>query len=254
MKSSQMLICLWALTVSVAIASRGQTTAPSGAAAEKEFRQVAQDFDKSMEEFSKAYQGAKTDAERQKIFSDLYPKPQKYADRLLAIARENPKSGVALDSLVWLISHGTPPQTESEALKILATDFADNPKVAQQIVPRLQWSSSAEARQLIEAVIDKAPDAAGKGTAKLTLAVYLKNNGNAKDAEKLLDEVAANYADVKFGSSSLADAARAELFEIRDLAVGKPAPEIVGQSVNGTAMKLSDYRGKVVVLDFFGDW
>ena len=38
------------------------------------------------------------------------------------------------------------------------------------------------------------------------------------------------------------------------LEVGKTAPEIVGKDVNGKAMKLSDYRGKVVVLDFFGDW
>lgn len=39
-----------------------------------------------------------------------------------------------------------------------------------------------------------------------------------------------------------------------DLAVGKVAPEITGVDVNGKAMKLSDYKGKVVVLDFWGDW
>ena len=38
------------------------------------------------------------------------------------------------------------------------------------------------------------------------------------------------------------------------LNVGDVAPEITGKSVEGKAMKLSDYRGKVVVLDFFGDW
>jgi hypothetical protein len=38
------------------------------------------------------------------------------------------------------------------------------------------------------------------------------------------------------------------------LEVDQTAPEIKGQSVNGKAMKLSDYRGKVVLLDFFGDW
>jgi hypothetical protein len=35
---------------------------------------------------------------------------------------------------------------------------------------------------------------------------------------------------------------------------GKMAPEIKGKDVNGKPMKLSDFRGKVVVLDFFGDW
>ena len=35
---------------------------------------------------------------------------------------------------------------------------------------------------------------------------------------------------------------------------GKTAPEIVGKDVNGKPMKLADYRGKIVVIDFFGDW
>ncbi len=36
--------------------------------------------------------------------------------------------------------------------------------------------------------------------------------------------------------------------------VGAPAPEIEGQDLDGTPMKLSDFRGQVVVLDFWGDW
>ena len=38
------------------------------------------------------------------------------------------------------------------------------------------------------------------------------------------------------------------------LAIGKVAPEISGVDVDGRKFKLSDYRGKVVVLDFWGDW
>ncbi len=36
--------------------------------------------------------------------------------------------------------------------------------------------------------------------------------------------------------------------------VGQPAPEIEGEDVDGVAFKLSDYRGKVVMLDFWGNW
>ena len=36
--------------------------------------------------------------------------------------------------------------------------------------------------------------------------------------------------------------------------IGQVAPEIIGQDINGNPMKLSDFRGKIVVLDFFGDW
>ena len=34
----------------------------------------------------------------------------------------------------------------------------------------------------------------------------------------------------------------------------KTAPEIEGEDIEGVAFKLSDYRGKVVMLDFWGDW
>jgi hypothetical protein len=36
--------------------------------------------------------------------------------------------------------------------------------------------------------------------------------------------------------------------------VGKRAPEITGKDVKGKPMKLSDFRDKIVVIDFFGDW
>ena len=36
--------------------------------------------------------------------------------------------------------------------------------------------------------------------------------------------------------------------------IGNRAPEISGEDIEGVAFKLSDYRGKVVGLDFWGDW
>ncbi len=54
--------------------------------------------------------------------------------------------------------------------------------------------------------------------------------------------------------AKLAEDARAELDEIRNLAVGKPAPEITGTDLDGQPFKLSDYRGKVVLLTFWAGW
>ena len=42
--------------------------------------------------------------------------------------------------------------------------------------------------------------------------------------------------------------ARVHLDELQRLSVGKPAPEIEGVDLDGQPMKLSDFRGKVVVL------
>ena len=36
--------------------------------------------------------------------------------------------------------------------------------------------------------------------------------------------------------------------------LGQPAPSLEGTDVDGKTIKLSDYRGKVVVLDFWATW
>ncbi len=36
--------------------------------------------------------------------------------------------------------------------------------------------------------------------------------------------------------------------------VSKPAPEIEAEDIDGKKFKLSDYRGKVILLDFWGNW
>jgi cytochrome oxidase Cu insertion factor (SCO1/SenC/PrrC family) len=36
--------------------------------------------------------------------------------------------------------------------------------------------------------------------------------------------------------------------------IGTLAPEIAGEDMDGAFFKLSDYRGKVVLLDFWGHW
>ncbi len=78
-----------------------------------------------------------------------------------------------------------------------------------------------------------------------------------REAEALLTRVVAEYADIPNNdkdqrpqTSTLGTAARADLHEMRHLAIGKPAPEIEGKDLEGRAFRLSDYRGKVVVLDF----
>lgn len=45
-----------------------------------------------------------------------------------------------------------------------------------------------------------------------------------------------------------------DLFVLQNLAIGMLAPELVGVDVDGKPIRLSDYRGKVLVLDFWGFW
>ncbi len=53
---------------------------------------------------------------------------------------------------------------------------------------------------------------------------------------------------------TLASVAEGHLDEMHNLVPGKPAPEIDGVTLDGRPLKLSDHRGKVVVLVFWGSW
>jgi beta-lactamase regulating signal transducer with metallopeptidase domain/peroxiredoxin len=54
--------------------------------------------------------------------------------------------------------------------------------------------------------------------------------------------------------STFAAKARKILFQVEKLAPGKPAPEILGKDVDGQSFKLSDLKGKVVLLTFSANW
>jgi hypothetical protein len=233
-------------------ASPPASVAPSDG--EQQFKQITNEFDTAMKAFMADYRKATTDEERQKLVDAKLPKPESYIPRLMPLAQAHPNTPLARDVYVWAISHNAEGQTANEAFKALAENFATDQVVAKQVIPQLQWSQSPQAETLLRAAVEKNTDHQQKGMAQLTLGTYLKNNNRGAEAEKLLDDVAANYADVKQGKQSLAEQANNVLFEVRNLAIGKTAPEITGESIDGKPMKLSDFKGKVVVLDFFGDW
>jgi thiol-disulfide isomerase/thioredoxin len=79
------------------------------------------------------------------------------------------------------------------------------------------------------------------------------------EARRYFEEVMTRYAEVTSadGTFRLADKARAELARIANLPnlkVGKVAPEIAGEDLDGKPLRLSDYRGRVVVVCFWATW
>ena len=67
------------------------------------------------------------------------------------------------------------------------------------------------------------------------------------EAEAILERFVAD-------GDRLLKSARNQLFILKNLSVGSTAPEITGVDLDGKEFKLSDYRGKIVFIDFWGDW
>lgn len=69
-----------------------------------------------------------------------------------------------------------------------------------------------------------------------------------------LEMIETTLSDYVSDTEALLKTVKSKLFVVKNLSVGKVAPDIVGTDVDGVEFKLSDYRGKVVFLDFWGDW
>jgi len=78
--------------------------------------------------------------------------------------------------------------------------------------------------------------------------------GGDKEARSLLDEAESTLKQIGASDPKLDSGVKELQFALKHLTVGRPAMEIEGEDLDGKRFKLSDYRGKVVVLDFWGNW
>jgi hypothetical protein len=174
----------------------------------------------------------------------------------------------------------------AKAFQIILRDHIKSDKLGP-LCQRISYGFCKEYETFLLAVIAKNPHRSMQATATLSLAHFLNNRlariellreqpelvkqfdalyGKEyiaglmrQDGEKALKEVEAvferaaeKYGDVKLpDGATVAERAKPELFEIRHLRVGKEAPDIEGEDQDGKRFKLSDYRGKVVLLDFW---
>jgi thiol-disulfide isomerase/thioredoxin len=82
------------------------------------------------------------------------------------------------------------------------------------------------------------------------------------EAEQLFDEVIKDYGDCPFvpvmpsrrAATTLSEQAGDDLFELLHLTIGQVAPELKGEDFDDHEIKLSNYRGKVVVINFWASW
>jgi hypothetical protein len=220
-----------------------------------QLKALQKEYTDAMQAFYKAYSQAKTDEERQKVFGEKYPKPQTFASKFLKLADDNPKDPAAVDALVWVCQNVRGGDDHQKAIDILLKDHFSSTKLGD--VALVMGNSSGDKESLRKLMKDS-PHRDVQGKAAYALAQALKGRGKGelpKEVEELYEMIADKYADVKiYGNRKLGDMAKGELYEVRFLAVGKTAPDIEGEDIDAAKFKLSDYRGKVVMLDFWGNW
>lgn len=250
---------------------QGQTGAakPSSPTGEK-LAELRAEFQKKQAEILKKYQAATTAGEKAKVLKDLPPR-EPMAKAALALAKADPKDPAAFDALLMAAQMGMPGSAEAtEAREIMVRDHVDNPRLAT-VVDSLAMAG-AEGRSTCQALVDN-PKVSRETKAKALLALgnsWLRQAGGIgvqpkdsalaeAEAEKAMARVEKEFADIKdLRGRPLAEQAKGSLFEIRNLGIGREAPEVKCQKLgDGSTMSddtLKAHRGKVVVVDIWATW
>ena len=118
------------------------------------------------------------------------------------------------------------------------------------------WSARPAAEGL-RTILAKTPlaDVRAGCLAELALLVGLEDSFGAEgraEAERLLARIEAEHGAQDFIGMSGTEFAAGARHEITRLRVGEVAPDFDATDETGTRFKLSDYRGQVVLLDFWG--
>jgi hypothetical protein len=191
----------------------------------------------------------------------------------------------------WLDNYSTHPgwgqdSRQAKAIAILLRDHLQSDKLVETC-KRVHFGFRRECEVFLRTVMEKSPHEEVRALACLRLAQFLKIRSQRLDLmqdqpemtrryeglygkayldalrrqnrDQLMAEIEAVfeqaiklYGDVQVPyGGTVAETAQMELHEIRYLSVGKVVQEIEGPDQDGTNFKLSDYRGKVVLLYFW---
>jgi peroxiredoxin len=269
----------------------GQSGATSGPA--EQLTAIVKAQEGARERYHKELVAAKGEGGRQEAIDRFLPEVAKNANAALELARMHPRDPCALQALGFVVrtARAGPGNETDQALEMLARDHARDPGIGEICIQSCFLFQSPLAEALIRSVLEQNPNRQDRGRACHALAwslryqariirrlekepelrkVYeqgrnaeevvrrLRKDPDALDreADALLERVISEYRDVDaaFGTRKLAEIATGELFAARNLATGNVAPEIECRDHEGKAFRLGDYRGKVVVLTFSGNW
>ena len=206
---------------------------------------------------------------------DKEPPRALYSRRFLAIAEHNPEGPEAIEALKMTLQTsagvrpGTAFETRAKAIKILRDYYLTKPAIKGVLVI-LAGFDDDDSRALVADVLARNPDR------KVHAAVYkeqiasrenlVEMIGRLKDPQQLealekargkvfLNEQIARAENAKTEIDAIKKILREKYSDlVADLSIGKPAPEIKIQAIDGSEARLSALKGKVVVLDIWATW
>ncbi len=228
---------------------------------------IKQSWDREMEAWSAQAAAATTPESRAKAIASR-PDPAAFARKIWASIGTSLGESWTLEPAAWflLASRGlvtenadgsTVPTFSTEIQAIRKAVEASHLKSPNLIPMCMALAALADPSSLsiLEKIESGHPDKKTQGVAALGASMILKSLGdNAEISRKRLTylrKAIIHSSDVEIAGTTVAKLAEDELYAIRFLAKGRIAPDLSGTDSAGRPLRLSDHKGKIVLLLFW---
>ncbi|MFY9344247.1 MAG: hypothetical protein WAT39_17275 [Planctomycetota bacterium] len=205
------------------------------------------------EEF-KAAAAAKDQAKQRELMAAVKrPDAKAYGERALKLADQFGNDGVRF--LAYAAANFADKDTAAGIAERIGTKYIKSKAVVALLESPLRVLGAIgpdAAGKLLDQIVAENPDDQAKAWAMYWQSTQLSRGKPTDEQKAKAAELTA--AATKLATGDLADRLAAPAFQQERLQIGMAAPDIVGEDIDGVPFKLSDYQGKVVVLDFWGFW
>ena len=187
------------------------------------------------------------------------------AEKVIDLANDSPKDTVAFEAVEFFITSlpaaATSPDAE-KAFAILTEHHLANPKVKGLLAAAGRFPKFGE--KFLLAAAEKSADKEVRALAYFQLGSALARTlGRVPDnqaeeviakAKDYFEKATKEAPDAKVGTVSIAKAVEDQIQGMKVLVVGSPVPDAEGVNMEGKKVKLSSFKGKVVLLDIWATW
>ncbi len=226
-------------------------------------------FDKEMDELKSRFNTATTPAEREGLRTEAKELAVITAQKALAMAEADPKDETGFNAALFVVEKagrfGSGKEVDS-AVAIISDHHMADPKVKGLL--SVLAGAGPSGQKFLQSAAEKATDKEVKGLANYYLGLKVADEIEQEEDGKRIDELIARATEfldkatkeasgAKVGESTIGKevATQLEAFKaIKSIAVGKALPEIEGTDLDGKKIKLSSYKGKVVLVDIWATW
>lgn len=228
---------------------------------------VQKEYQVSMEKWSLELKLASTAESRQAVMQKR-PDPYAYSRRMWKEIGTSLKEEWTLEPSAWFLrltsglmtqnpDGGTSPTfaKETDAIRTAIETYHLGSNKLSPVCYALASRSDPKALSILEKIESKNPDSKVQGVAALGMAMIMKSFGEDPEIMKkrltLLRKAIIQSADVELNGTPVSKLADDELYIILHLVKGRVAPDLQGFDSGKRPIRLSDHKGKVIVLMFW---